>query len=69
MIARSRIHAGIMALGVGAGSLIGTCGDVVTTRGAPSEWNWLLSRVSRTRMNLSESIYRTPLFDNGAMLR
>jgi hypothetical protein len=38
------------------GGLIGTWGDVLTTRGLPSEWVGLFSNVSRYNMNFSESM-------------
>ncbi|KJC35730.1 hypothetical protein UP09_31485 [Bradyrhizobium sp. LTSP885] len=38
------------------GSLTGTWGDVLTTRGLPSEWVGLLSNVSRYKKNFSASM-------------
>ena len=37
-------------------SVTGTCGEVLTIRGLPSEWDGLRSRVSRYRMNFSASM-------------
>ena len=44
---------------LGLGSLTGTCGEVLTTRGLPSGWVWLL-RVSNSRKNFSASTALPP---------
>jgi hypothetical protein len=48
-----------------AGNLTGTCGEVLTTRGAPSGGAWLFS-VSISRMNFSASMGVASLICLGA---
>ena len=50
-----------------AGNLIGTCGEGLTTRGAPSGEAWLFS-VSISRMNFSASMGVASLVSLGAGL-
>ena len=47
-----------------AGNLTGTCGEVLTTRGAPSGGAWLFS-VSISRMNFSASMGVASLVSSG----
>jgi hypothetical protein len=47
------------------GSFTGTCGEVLTIRGLPSGWVWLL-RVSNTRKNFSASKALPP--ENGLLI-
>jgi hypothetical protein len=47
-----------------AGNLTGTCGEVLTTRGAPSGEAWLFS-VSISRMNFSASMGVASLVSSG----
>jgi hypothetical protein len=50
-------------IGLAAGNLTGTCGEVLTTRGAPSAW---LFSVSISRMNFSASMGVASLIRLGA---
>src|SRR6478752_2281141 len=50
---------------VAAGNLTGTCGEALTTRGAPSGEAWLFS-VSISRMNFSASMGVASLVSSGA---